>query len=156
MVTRRNIVFVGQDGITVMEADGSNERVVHPEGSSPAWSADGTMIAFGAGSDDPGDPSGTHIWVIDGDGNGLSSLTRFLRICHDCDPCVGAFEEDPTWSPNGLNVIFASERDCDEYDLYRINSTLVADMPGQDLRLTNTTRMPGGQPWDEQRPAWFP
>ncbi len=57
---------------------------------SPAWSPDGTKIAFSAGAD---------IYVADADGRNGRNLTRSHHI-----------EVSPTWSPDGTKIAFVSDK----------------------------------------------
>ncbi len=75
--------------IWVMDADGSDQRQLTsvPFGAwRPAWSSDGSQIAF--------DDGGSAIYVINADGNGLRRL----------GPSIVGF--DPTWSPDGNRIAF--------------------------------------------------
>jgi TolB protein len=84
----------------LMQADGSNMR---PLGADvwveyPAWSPDGTKLAFMGQT-----PQGTEnyeIYVVNADGAGLRRLT------HSPGP-----DGWPAWSPDGQEILFASVRD---------------------------------------------
>jgi Tol biopolymer transport system component len=84
-----------------MNADGSALRRiarVHNEVdhcACPAWSPDGTKIAYEA-AEAGGKPD---IWVMNADGTGRKQLTH--------DP---ARDENPDWSPDGTQIAFYSER----------------------------------------------
>lgn len=70
----------------------------------PAWSPDGTRIAFGstrAGGD-------FDIWMMNADGSNPVRLTD-----HDAN------EEDPTWAADGRSIVFTAERDG-RGELYRV------------------------------------
>ncbi len=87
----RRIAFVSSDGIYVMNADGSGERLLtraavrYP--ASPVWSPDGRKIAF---------VSNWQVWVMNADGSGQRMLTRTSR----------ARNVALAWSPNGQKIAF--------------------------------------------------
>jgi dipeptidyl aminopeptidase/acylaminoacyl peptidase len=88
--------------IFVMDADGSNPvNISNNSGqdTAPAWSPDGTRIAFGRDSD---------IWVMDADGGNQTNLTN--------SPTT---EVDPIWSPDGTRIAFGRGPDG---GLYVMNS----------------------------------
>lgn len=60
-------------GVWVMDADGGNQRQLTQDGSRPAWSPDGTRIAF-HDADVEGSGNGG-IWVINIDGTDRRQLT---------------------------------------------------------------------------------
>ncbi len=86
------VVFArgGPDGgLHVLGASGTPKRLTTVEGDFvPAWSPDGTMIAF---ERDNGDQQ---LWVIDSHGSGLRRLT------------AGRSDGSPTWSPSGSQIRF--------------------------------------------------
>jgi dipeptidyl aminopeptidase/acylaminoacyl peptidase len=65
------------------------------DASEPAWSFDGTQIAFTAPSSSGGP---TALFVAKDDGSALRQLTV---------PEAGESDSDPSWSPNGDEVVFA-------------------------------------------------
>ena len=80
-------------GITVMDADGNNKRLVrNPRGLHPSWSPDGERIAFIAGKN-PGDDH--QIYVMDVDGRNRMQLT------HDF-----VHKRLPSWSPDGKRIAY--------------------------------------------------
>ncbi len=124
-----------------MAADGSNvERLTRRLGfdSSPAWSPDGTKIAFMRSA--PGEQEGrSDIYVIQPDGTNLQRLTRDARAGR------------PSWSPDGERIAFMSARsnrkqayDGDELEIY------VMDADGTNIQ--RLTHRPGA----DGHPDWSP
>ena len=73
-------------GITVMDADGKDKRLLKNEGGVfPSWSPDGKRIVYSVGQ----------IYVMDPDGRNSEQLT------HD----VG-FKRMPSWSPDGRSIAY--------------------------------------------------
>jgi Tol biopolymer transport system component len=95
---------------------------------SPAWSPDGTQIAFISDRDDPNPrkcfPECTYkIYIMGADGGSERRLTD-----------TPAGEHHPAWSPDGTQLTFDSDQDGDgNGEIYVIN----ADGSGQ-LRLTDS------------------
>jgi len=94
---------------------------------SPAWSPDGTKIAFVTGRD-----GNREIYLMNPDGSGQVNLTN-----------SPAFESTPVWSPDGSRIAFVSDRDGN-LEIYAMNT----DGSGQ-VNLT-------GSPADESSPVWSP
>ena len=83
----------GNDEIYSAEPDGSDPlRLTEDvaDDSAPAWSPDGTQIAFARGFD---------IWVMDADGSNELKLTDASGV-----------DSAPTWSPDGTKLAFISNR----------------------------------------------
>ena len=81
-------------GIWVMNADGTGQRML-TDGSTatdedPAWSTDGTRIAFSR--------SGADIWVMNADGSDPANLTNTTSTNDD--------EVEPAWSPDGTRIAY--------------------------------------------------
>jgi beta-N-acetylhexosaminidase len=93
----------------------------------PAWSPDGSRVAFAA------DRAGNlDVYVMQADGMGLLQITS--------DPSI---DDEPSWSPDGQRLLFNSNRDGNA-ELYTVN----ADGSGL-TRLTNT-------PANEFNARWSP
>ena len=101
------IAFVRNNGIWVMNADGSSEKLLAPfDGLAslhPSWSPDGSMIAF------------THqgeIWTMKADGTGKTLITS-------------PDDWNPDWSPDGTMITFASRGrhgGFSRFEVYVVNS----------------------------------
>jgi TolB protein len=101
----------GENQILTMNPDGRGHLYV-TDGQEPAWSPDGSKIAFRSESSD--------IYVIDADRTDLTQLTN--------NP---AGDGSPAWSPDGTKIAFTSGRDGNG-EIYVMN----ADGTNQ-TRLTN-------------------
>jgi TolB protein len=117
--------------IYTMNADGTGQtnRTNNPASDGqPAWSPDGTKIAFATDRDG----TGHEIYTMNADGTSPTRLTNNT-----------ATDWSPAWSPDGTKIAFTSFRDGN-YEIYAMN----ADGTGQ-TRLTNNTAADGD-------PAWSP
>jgi Tol biopolymer transport system component len=94
---------------------------------NPAWSPDGTQIAFSTNRDD-----NYEIYLMDKEGNNLVRLTE-----------NGFDDGDPCWSPDGTKIAFTSHRDGNN-DIFTMNAD------GSNFR--NLTRHSA----DDIDPAWSP
>ena len=114
--------------IFVMSSDGSGitqlTNTDHYDGE-PAWSSDGSRIAFISARDD-----NSEVYVMDHDGSDQTRLTH-----------TPATEGRPQWSPDGSSISFISDRDGN-YDLFVMN----ADGTGQ-TNLTNHPAFDGAATW---------
>jgi hypothetical protein len=113
--------------ITLMNTDGSGVVPVTNFGSAPAWSADGTRIAF------QDTPCCGRIYVVHADGTGLVRLTNTYT------------DDAPAWSPNGNKIAFQRFLGSGETEIYLMN----ADGTG----VTELTSTPGGS---NGHPSWSP
>lgn len=131
----------------VMDADGSNQHELYREKASagplllftPAWSPDGSQIAFTRVSY-AGDTAKTSVYVMNSDGTGVREIAS-----------DGA---EPAWSPDGKRIAFASARDRNGKtcfaDCSPSGEIYVAEADGADARrLTNEKA-------EDSSPSWSP
>lgn len=89
------LAYTGQNGIGIVNADGSDARTISGPGnpaSAPAWSRDGTRIAF-ARNNDAGYTG--ELYMVNADGSSEVQLTS------------GGFRNGrPAWSPDGTKIVF--------------------------------------------------
>ena len=140
---------VAPAGITVIDADGNNKRLLTREGAHPTWTPDGKRIAFIAGKN-PGDDA--QIYVMDVDGRNRMQLTHDFvhkrlpswshdgrRIAYVGDDVIWVVdsdgenprqltehvrEEHPTWSPDSGSIAFHSfGRDRGISGIYTVDVT---------------------------------
>lgn len=115
--------------IAVVNVDGSGfKRLTHPGlDLQPAWSPDGSRIAF---VNDRGDGE-QHIYVMTADGTNVSRLTD------------GRIDGGPAWSPDGSAIAFSSLRD---------GSAQIVALSTAKGTVTVLTDLPGF----EGEPSWSP
>jgi TolB protein len=117
-----------------MNADGTSQTNLtdYPGGNDadPAWSPDGTRIAFVSGRAQ----HYTDVYVMGADGTGQIRLTESPGL-----------DSGPAWSPDGSRIAFVSEREgALNPEIYVMN----ADGTGQ-TNLANNSRF-------DQHPTWSP
>jgi Tol biopolymer transport system component len=86
------------DGVLIVKADGSGQRLLAPLGGNPAWSPDGQQIAFQRTVDPSeyanGRPCTVRTWLMDQDGSNERQLDELGDGC-------GTPE---VWSPDGTRI----------------------------------------------------
>ena len=90
--------------IYTVEPDGSGQtRITFNRGTNPAWSPDGSKIAF---------ERNDHIYIMNADGSGATQVTSSTD-----------YNDEPSWSPDGTKIAFAaSTSEFDPSDIYVINT----------------------------------
>ena len=86
--------------IYLMDADGSNVRLLMGGGVNPTWSPDGKYIAYESRTG--GNIRSPDILVMDADGSNNYLLTHY-----------DGYDGEPAWSPDGTQIAFVSYRDGD-------------------------------------------
>jgi Tol biopolymer transport system component len=113
------ICTMASDGTSVRDLIDDYDKRLIVAGYGPAWSPDGTKIAF-TGYDHEGSSSGGganyDVYVMNADGSDLRNLTKTPD-----DVARGASQGPPVWSPDG--TMFAFEGDDGKNDgLYVMNA----------------------------------
>jgi Tol biopolymer transport system component len=118
--------------ICVINEDGTGMRQLTHGGyhQSPAWSPDGTLLAFTGSATVPGEEQ---IYVTKADGGAAAQVTH-----------GGGNKASADWSPNGLVLVAADDRGGD-FDLYLFD-------PSGQVREKRLTRGPA----EDIDPDWSP
>lgn len=130
------IAFDMGEDIYVMNPDGSDVRNLTGTDnvfeSAPAWSPDGSRIAFVACTE----CTTPDIYVMNADGTGVTRLTD-----------DAALDDAPAWSPDGTQIVYHSDQQAgaerqEDRDVYVVN----ADGTGK-RRLTEGPALDGNPTW---------
>lgn len=126
--------LAGADDIFLLSANASSDvnlTSFAAYDSWPAWSPDGTHMAFESNRDDP---LFTEIYVLEVDSGFVTRLTGD----------TGFADAQPAWSPLGNRIAFVSDRDSAAFDIYLMNPD-----GGSVTRLTTDAE-------NSVQPAWSP
>ena len=150
--------------IWVMNADGSSKTALAfvaaflADSSGPAWSPDGSKIAFASkraldGSNAINTHATQNVWVMNADGTSPTPLTRLTAS-------IASFDANPVWSPDGSKIAFASARALDGSNAANTNSVaniwvMNADGSSQ-APLTGLSSISNGFTADSLNPVWSP
>ncbi len=133
--------------IYVMDDDGKNQRNLtnHPDRDLvPAWSPDGTRIAFMSNRDGHVRKDGVRttfeIYVMDANGGNQQNLTNHP-----------AGDSSPSWSPDGKRIVFSSDRDrLLDIHGFPTSEIYVMDADGENPQNLTNNRA------DDWSPSWSP
>jgi Tol biopolymer transport system component len=128
------IAFVRHDRIWVTDARGNDTGLMR--GNDPAWSPDGTRIAFDRLNRGTG---AFHIWTMRADGSERTRMTSGW-----------GYNVEPGWSPDGSQLVFAGfDPSNQSLDLYTLDASTSLAPSAPRTAVTDT-------PGDEHHPEWAP
>jgi len=107
----------------------------------PAWSPDGTKIAFDSVRD--GVPG---IFTMNPDGSGVTRITSCEGTCAPCSGCGGDVHSNPDWSPDGQKLAFTHGGEDSAWP-WRVAYVVIVNADGSNLV---PTQLSGSAP------AWSP
>jgi Tol biopolymer transport system component len=142
-VSRRNeLAFVskwnGRDALFIMDLQKGEIRLRKHVGdlislASPAWSRDGSRIAFSglraSGQSD--------LYILERDTGEVTRLTNDYYA-----------DVDPSWSPDGKEIVFSSDRT--RYGKEGHHNLFLLDVASLEIRYVTCG------PWTDQTPSWSP
>jgi len=126
------IAYQSPDGISLMSADGTDNRIIRRGGTQPAWSPDGTQIAFADG--------GIRTMRSDGSFDRLLVDNAFIQR--------GDEMQRPAWSRDGRRIAFVRYDCCWEEPVMIYVVALDGTPP--------VAIMTGGIIYSHWSPAWSP
>jgi len=130
------IAYQSPTGISMMGADGTNDRVIRRGGSQPSWSPDGTQIAFSDG--------GIRVMQRDGSFDRLLVPNDFIQPDDDM--------QRPAWSIDGQRIAFV-RYDCCWMEPVAI---YVVALDGTPPHALLSAEVQGGIWYSHWSPAWSP
>ena len=132
---------IGINDVYTMRADGTDIRKVtdsHGFSGEPAWSPDGSLIAFS--SDRGVYPQRQAIYVIRPDGTGMRRVSD--------KPRVGNWQGSPRFSPDGRKLVFTEFRPGDGEAGVETSALFTINLDGTRLRrITPWATHPGDADW---------
>lgn len=141
----RRIVDLGNSTASLIKE--TRKLTLHPMGfdGAAAWSPDGKKLAYVSGTK----VNGRQIYnvnVMDADGGNSVNLTKATG-----DDGKGAYNDWPTWSPDGKKIAFVSDREGQPISLepYKLHWQIyMMDADGGNItRITNNSYSDGSPNW---------
>jgi Tol biopolymer transport system component len=107
-----DVYTMNADGsdVTRLTFDGAYRYPLSSRSKAPAWSPDGTRIAFESTRN--GNPE---IWVMNADGSDPVNVSDAAGV-----------DTEPAWSPDGSQITFTSNR-AGEYDLWAVDAPAASE-----------------------------
>lgn len=94
----KKILFKGQDGLTIMNTDGSERKlIINEEGESHSLSPNNKIVVYDKTKDDGHFMLSWDIYAVNTDGTGKVQLTNSKKN----------FASSPRWSPDGNKIVFS-------------------------------------------------
>jgi WD40-like Beta Propeller Repeat len=121
------------DGIFLMNADGSGQHQVLNQGQDPVFSPPGSQIAFG----------GTGIWVANADGSNARRI-----VTNRSQPFNVEVNREPSWSPDGRRIVFARET--------HINGNSAVDVYVMNADGSGLRQLTSNAAYEEEDPQFSP
>jgi dipeptidyl aminopeptidase/acylaminoacyl peptidase len=139
----RRLAFVRDDGVWVIEADGSRETAAarHPAGVSlPRWAPDGRRLAFVSRRRGWG-----QVWIVDAPvpRRGRPAARPRPPEPHPVTP-PGIDVSDIAWAPDGTRIAYVAQRLA---DLNTCQITVVDVATGEDEIVAGSTSWTAGPSW---------
>ncbi len=136
--TASNVFVMDGNGSGLSQITNGTERAGQfgDQNITPAWSPDGTLIAFASAQDLGDGIHGYSIEVMRPDGSDVHRLTSCNR------PCTGG-DVAPTWSPDGSRLAFIRGGDL-----------MVVNANGSDVHVVLSCRTPAC--FGDESPSWSP
>ncbi len=104
-----SLKIIHEDGVWQYSLLNNSQKVIY---YFPAWSPDGTKIAYTRADIINGEPTNHDIYLMDIDGGNITQLTDTENV----------YEMVPSWSPDGTKIVFDRTTDAALGDIYVMNA----------------------------------
>ena len=117
--------MTGGHNLYTLDVGGGRPALFLFDGEAPAWSPDGSRLAFSRTVE-----GNTDVYSVSANGTDLQRLTTGEGV-----------DTDPWWGPDGTRITFASDRDGD-FDVYTM------DPDGSNQRALTDSALDERNPWE--------